>query len=309
MKTPNPDQAESNLGIEVLVLTYNGEAYIEQQLSSILNLLSIKDKVLISDDGSTDRTLDLITRIGQTTDVEIKITQGPGQGVINNFFSAIAHTTANYVLVSDQDDIWLSNKVELFRQKMRTTSQPHLIFSDAYTWNPEADKRTSFWKEQAIDPKHSRELKRLLFRNCVQGASMAINRPLIKKLAPAPKQAMMHDWWCALIACGIGFIDYIDQPTLLYRQHEHNQIGSNLKRTLSQRKKASSQMFQQALEFKRIFHPELSKANKELLLVFSTAVTGTAIQKLTFLLYFKPLRSNLLKTLALWAAIIANQQI
>lgn len=289
---------------EVLILTYNGGQYIEELLISIIRQLPPQCKILISDDGSTDATLRLIEEISRKTEVRIDIIKAPGDGVIENFFYAVHRTTAEYIFVADQDDIWLPNKVSEFTDRMSQTSEPHLLFSDAYTWHPETDRRISFWREQHINPKHCKSLKTLLFRNCVQGASMAINRSLIEKLTHTPENAMMHDWWCALAASAMGHIEYIDTPTLLYRQHSSNQIGSNLKRTFAQKRQATRQIFKQAIEFSLSYGNELSETDQKMLNSFTKSIKGNILQRAIYLMMFRPIRSNTLKTLTLWASII-----
>jgi len=245
-----------SLNIDVLLLSYNGEAYIEEQIKSIQTQLRPQDRIIISDDGSTDSTLDLIHNIGKKSNVPIQLVAGPGKGVIANFFSGIKYTSAEYVFLADQDDIWLPGKVDLFKEKMKLVNRPHLIFSDAYVWDSEKDQKISFWKKQRINPNLAKKLSSQAFRNSVQGASMSINKALIEKLKNH-QFIMMHDWWCGLLACTFGDIDFINNPTLLYRQHANNQLGANNNRSLSQRIEASRRIFKQIIGFQECFEKEL----------------------------------------------------
>ncbi|MEK5777350.1 glycosyltransferase, partial [Acinetobacter nosocomialis] len=97
--------------ISVCLATYNGEKYIVEQLTSILSQLSPTDEVIISDDHSTDETLLLIKSLN---DPRIKIiTNELGKGYTKNFENAINHSSGDYIFLSDQDDVWVENKVEL----------------------------------------------------------------------------------------------------------------------------------------------------------------------------------------------------
>ena len=89
--------------ISVAMATYNGEKYIKKQIESILINLNKDDELIISDDGSKDKTLDIIKSI---KDKRIKIISGPKQGVIKNFENALNNCTGEYIFLSDQDDIW-----------------------------------------------------------------------------------------------------------------------------------------------------------------------------------------------------------
>lgn len=287
--------------VEVLLLSYNGAEFIAEQLKSIVPQLGPTDRIIVSDDGSSDSTSDIVRRIAEKSNCEIFWVNGPGQGVVSNFFSGIRHTTADYVFIADQDDIWLKNKVQLFRKRFHASEKPHLIFSDALVWHPKQNKTTPFWQQQRISPERSVHLPSLLFRNTVQGASMAINRSLINLLV-YNNNILIHDWWCALHASAFGKIDWIHTPTLLYRQHSSNQIGANQSRSFKEKRLATVKIFQQAREFCQAVpsgHPFQTLAVDT-----DHALTGNFQQKVRYLLRYKPIRGNVLRTVTLWSSII-----
>ncbi|EAR07925.1 glycosyltransferase family 2 protein [Reinekea blandensis] len=295
--------------IDVLILTYNGGSYLHPQLTSIAEQLEPGDRIIVSDDGSTDDTLRILQEFQQTylkENVELLVYQGPGKGVIQNFFSGIQHTKAEYTFIADQDDVWLPGKRQLFAKQMQCSSKPHLIFSDAWLWNSlDTNTDTSFWQQQKINPSHARQLSTLIFRNTVQGASMAINRALIERISLHP-DIVMHDWWCALHANAFGSISIIFEPTLLYRQHDANQIGALRKRTVREKRDASQKIFAQARAFRTILpqqHP-----SKAMLDSFNDACSKGLLRRALFLLQYRPKRVNVLKSITLWASILFNSK-
>ena len=101
---------QENIRCSVVMATYNGEKYIKEQIDSILKNMNDCDELIISDDGSTDNTIKLIN---EYQDKRIKLINGPRKGVKQNFANAIENATGKYIFLSDQDDIWMENKMRL----------------------------------------------------------------------------------------------------------------------------------------------------------------------------------------------------
>ncbi len=101
--------------LSVLLASYNGEKYIAKQIKSILDQLSSSDELIISDDGSTDQTIEIITSFN---DPRLSIIEGPREGINANFISAYENATGEAILFSDQDDIWLPGRAQLYRHKL-----------------------------------------------------------------------------------------------------------------------------------------------------------------------------------------------
>lgn len=112
----------------VLLASYNGAEYIKEQLESILNAVGPTDEIIISDDGSTDSTVNIITGMAEA-DSRIRIVKGPGRGVIKNISSALPLAQGDFIFLADQDDVWLSDKVDtvlnLFNSHPETTCVLH----------------------------------------------------------------------------------------------------------------------------------------------------------------------------------------
>ncbi|ROQ20068.1 rhamnosyltransferase [Marinimicrobium koreense] len=309
--TPNPAQPASGIDYDVLVCTYNGAEFIEEQLHSILRQQPAPKRVLISDDHSADNTRAIVNQVAQSSPIPIEIIDGPGRGVIRNVLTALPKTTADYVFLADQDDIWLDNKVALFAEKMHSEHSPHLIFSDAWVWHPDREEKHSFWELDQLRPDNARDPRRLAFHNTVQGASACVNRSLIAAMEPTAEHPdiVMHDWWLALIASGTGHIDYIREPTLLYRQHDNNQVGSQNKagrknRSLSHRRAIATRILRQAAAFADHYGDGLPLSCQGFFKHYRRALRGNIIQRGTFILRHWPKHRDMRHHITLWASIV-----
>ncbi|WP_341938833.1 glycosyltransferase family 2 protein [Marinimicrobium sp. C2-29] len=309
--TPTPAQSPSGIDYEVLVCTYNGADYIAEQLESILRQQPAPQRVLVSDDGSTDDTRAIVNQIAQSATIPVTIIDGPGRGVIRNVLTALPQTTADYVFLSDQDDIWLDNKAALFAEKMHSEHSPHLIFSDAWVWRPDTDEKHSFWELDQLRPSNAKDPRRLAFHNTVQGASACVNRSLITAMEPTAEHPdiVMHDWWLALIASGTGHIDFITEATLLYRQHDSNQVGSQNKTNRRKRKLAdtltiANRILRQAVAFTDQYYEALPTEHQGFFKTYQEAMKSNVFHRIAFILRYWPLHRDLNRTFKLWASVL-----
>lgn len=217
----------------IIVCTYNGAYFISQQLESILMQTIPPSEIIISDDHSSDNTLEIVQQICQKFQFSnLEIRMGQKLGVVHNFLSTIAYAKSEYIFLADQDDIWLPNKAEEFLNAFAKLeqNQPTLVFSDASLIDGQGNKLSeSFFAYQGISSNIMKD-DSILYRNCVQGASCAINRDLQQLIVESLpliniNNLYMHDWWIALLARYYGQYQFIDKPLLEYRQHSQNQVG------------------------------------------------------------------------------------
>lgn len=304
-----PTQA-TRIDYDVLVCSYNGERYIAEQLESIIKQNPPPKHILVSDDGSTDGTRDIVKQLAQTSPVPITLIDGPRQGVIKNVLTSLPKTNAEYVFLSDQDDIWLDNKVPLFSEHMTQTDAPHLIFSDAWVWHPGNESMASFWELDGLRPDNAKNPKKLAFHNTVQGASACFNRALINAAQDAGylDDVVMHDWWLALIASSLGKVNSISQPTLLYRQHDSNQVGSQNKagrkrKGLSYRRAVATRILRQAAAFTDHYETQLTPELRRFFRAYRWALRGNVFKRAWFILRYWPTHRDLRHTITLWASI------
>jgi len=221
--------------IDILLATYNGERFVEEQIRSLLEQTYPHWRMIIRDDGSTDNTPSIIHRYEQKYPDKITVVDD-GQtnlGVCRNFAKLLEQSTADYIMFCDQDDVWLPEKVQLTFEKMKIMEGrygcdlPLLVYTDMKVVDENLNSISdSYWKHQAINPKSGRLLNRLLVSNAVIGCTMMFNKKLKELSLPLPLKALMHDWWLALVSVAFGKNDYIHQSTTLYRQHRSNIVGA-----------------------------------------------------------------------------------
>ncbi len=217
--------------ITVLLAVYNGEKYLKEQIESILNQ-SVKDiKILIRDDGSTDNSAEIISFYCDKYPNKISSIVGlPTGSAIGNFSKLLKNCDSDYIMFSDQDDVWLPDKIEKTLAAMQSAEQmsenPILVHTDLKVVNQNLDEiAPSFFEFQKLIQKDI-TLPKLLVQNYVTGCTIMINRALREKCGEIPGECIMHDWWLALDAVLFGEIICINEPTMLYRQHDANQVGA-----------------------------------------------------------------------------------
>ena len=198
--------------ISVCMATYNGEKYIRQQLDSILSQLAPNDELIISDDGSADRTLEIIASYD---DNRIRKFDSSFKNVKLNFANALAQVKGDVVFLSDQDDIWRSDKVE---KSIKSLQNNLLVFSNAQVFE-EGNLESEKLLYNCIKP--TGFFKNFIKNNFI-GATMAFKADLLKVALPFPKNIPMHDVWLGLLAEANGDTAYIDQPLIYYRRHDEN---------------------------------------------------------------------------------------
>lgn len=264
------------MDVDILLATYNGEKYLNAQIDSILNQTYTRFNLLIRDDGSTDKTVDIIKSY---QDPRIKFLENnKNGGVVRNFSSLLQASFAPYVLFSDQDDVWKEDKLEkmLALAKAFDSGKPLLIHHDMLVADKDLNILSdSFWKYTRLNPQAS-SLNRLLMQNNVTGAACLINHALIEMALPIPQDAIMHDHWLALIASAFGEIIPLKEPLIKYRQHANNQLGAKKESALSYLFKGVKKLGKspyalnqrQARAFLQLFDDRLSEENKTLLNTF-----------------------------------------
>lgn len=224
--------------IDILLATYNGEKYIAEQIASLRAQTFVDWRLLISDDGSTDGTLEVVREF-QLVDSRIELLpeHKPCGSSTGNFLYLLKQSTAPYVMFCDQDDVWLPEKIEYTYAKMCEVEAgfnaglPVAVYSDATCVDENLE---------VIAPSHIGTLNfdapaftlyRALVDNVCQGSTMLLNRALVERVLalPVPAEFPQHDYWAAAIALAEGKLAYLDERTLLYRQHANNDVGIQLK--------------------------------------------------------------------------------
>lgn len=199
--------------ISVCIATYNGEKYIREQLDSIIPQLNSDDEIIVSDDSSTDNTLSIINSYNDNRIIVLPSNQF--HSPIFNFENAIKNAKGDYIFLSDQDDIWIDNKVKIMINALKQSS---LVVSDCFI----VDKHGKIIRNSFFQKKPTSGILRNLIKNNYLGCCMAFRKELLSKALPFPKSIAMHDIWLGL--CGDLFYStsFIPDKLVMYRRHGEN---------------------------------------------------------------------------------------
>jgi len=210
--------------ISVALTTYNGAKYLRNQLDSLYAQTRVPDEVVVTDDCSTDSTLDILIEYNSRYGLKYFINDIP-LGVNKNFEKAISLCLGDYIAICDQDDIWLPSKIEksyLRLQEIEKNGFPSLVTSTNIHINSKGEKIGANRKE-----KDSFSYTTSLWGNRNQGCTLMMNRQLLDKVIPFPQNNIMYDAYIGLTAAMIGNKYDIGEPLMLYRLHSNNVIGGN----------------------------------------------------------------------------------
>ncbi|MBD5195189.1 MAG: glycosyltransferase family 2 protein [Bacteroidales bacterium] len=207
--------------ISVCMATFNGAAYIKAQIDSILSQLGQEDELVISDDSSTDNTVEIIenyadSRIRLLVNKRDKKNIEPVKLVTTNFENALKHATGDIIFMSDQDDVWKNDKVE----KMVGMLQKYdYVVSDCYVTDSELNVKSESRFNGSLT---KNKWKALIAPTPWQGSCAAFTRQVLQKALPFPEGLQSHDRWIGYIG-SFCFRSYImDEPLIYYRRHEDN---------------------------------------------------------------------------------------
>lgn len=209
--------------ISVCMATYNGEKYIKEQLASILPQLQENDEVIISDDSSTDKTTEIIESFNDKRIILIKYQKF--KSPIFNFENSLKKATGDVIFLSDQDDVWMNNKVAIL---LKYLNDFDLILSDAFV----VDENLNVISDSFYSINGSKKgLLKNIIKNSYLGCTMAFNRKILNKSLPFPKTIPMHDWWLGLIGEKYGKTFFVKEKLIKYRRHGENASPTGEKST------------------------------------------------------------------------------
>lgn len=302
--------------IAIIMTTFNGENYVKAQIESILASTYQDFELYIFDDGSKDNTMSILRSFEKRFPDKVHVTQNEiNLGVTQNFLHAVSRTVADYIMFSDQDDVWKPQKMSITLKRMRhmeaqlAKEMPLAVFTDAEVVDQELNViRNSFHCSSHLNP-YKTDLPHLLMENKLIGCTVMINAALRKILQshPLPKQARYHDWWLALIAASMGKIGYVREGTLLYRQHGGNVVGNTsfvayIQDRLSSvrtQKEALLLSERQAQEFLSLYEDVLSDTKKDIIRCFAGLSQANYLQRRKQILCYGFLKSGIVRNIAL----------
>lgn len=199
--------------ISVCIATYNGEEFISEQLESILIQLRPEDEIIISDDSSTDKTIDIIRSY---KDSRIKIFENQKfKSPIFNFENALKAATGDIIFLADQDDKWMENKVKRMIQELEMYD---LVVSDCYWFGNTANGVISNFEFR----KSRKGFLKNLYKNSYLGNCMAFRKEVLNKAIPFPKDIPMHDIWIGLVSDTFFRVSFINEKLSFWRRHDKN---------------------------------------------------------------------------------------
>ena len=220
--------------VNILLSTYNGERFLAEQIRSIQDQTFSDWTLLIRDDGSKDQTRQIIEEFVREDDRIrfINPDDVTNVGVIKSFHALVKYETADFYFFSDQDDVWLPEKMQmcLDQADLYPSQEPLMVYTDLTVVNQDLEVLAeSMIRSQSHHA--NTELVQELTENTVTGGVSLVNHALVE-LWDGTEDVIMHDWYLALLATALGKLVYIDSPGELYRQHDANVLGA---RTLSKR--------------------------------------------------------------------------
>ena len=254
--------------LQVLLSSYNGEKYIREQLDSILAQENVAVQLLVRDDGSTDKTVEILKAYEEAND-NIRVLYGENLGVIHSFFTLIEEAEeAEFTAFADQDDVWLPEK--LFRAVSALEEQkselPLVYCSAKQLVDEQLQPLRSGIRYGTVTP----DFGNALVENMCTGCTCVINREMQQLLkGRTPDFTVMHDFWIYLVGSCFGRVLYDKESYILYRQHSGNELGAasslleNYKRRIKNFKKHRGQLTRQAKELLRLYEKELSGDDKK----------------------------------------------
>lgn len=241
--------------ISVALCTYNGAEFIKEQLFSIINQTRKVDEIIVCDDGSTDDTINIVSRIAESSIVPIYVYINEiNLGCLKNFEKAIKLCAGDIVFLSDQDDIWKKNKVEVYECYLKQNPGIDVVFGDAFLidehgnkimnsqipylvkeFEVNKDRPILLWECSGFSKLSQKQfdagfgLELWLQMNRATGCTMAFRSKIIDRINFNPSNSqVLHDCILSLYGIATNTINYIKEPLIQYRQHKNNVLGCDL---------------------------------------------------------------------------------
>jgi glycosyltransferase involved in cell wall biosynthesis len=223
--------------ISIALCAYNGADFLSEQLESFIRQTRLPDELVIGDDHSTDETVKIIERFAKSAPFPVFLkVNNKNLGSTKNFENTISRCSGDLIFLSDQDDVWLEEKISRIETSFMK-EDASLLFSNAEL----VDENLKSLGQNLWDltfPENKRKaalegklIELLLQQNVVTGATTAFRSSLRGTFLPIPVDIpnLIHDGWISLILAAGGNIKFIDEPLIKYRQHSNQQLGVNFR--------------------------------------------------------------------------------
>jgi glycosyltransferase involved in cell wall biosynthesis len=271
-------QSPSNQTISIALCTFNGDKYLLEQLNSILSQTRLPDELIVCDDLSSDKTVEILQSFRSNAPFLVKIFVNESNlGSTKNFEKAISICSGDLIALSDQDDIWSSKKLEVIENHFAHNPTTGMLFTDAEIIDDLSnDLGHTLWNRIGFTEKMQRNfesfsshdmLNLFLRRHIVTGATVCFKSNLRVSFLPIPKHWVHDAWITVILALNNVQIKLLNMPLIYYRQHQSQQIGARKQNFVMK-------------SFMSIFHGSLiveyEKDYENLLVFQKTAITITA---------------------------------
>lgn len=224
--------------VSIVLATFNGEKYLAKQLASLTRQTRLPDELVVVDDGSTDGTRDILKQFARTAPFPVElIALSQRLGTCEAFGDALARASGDILVICDQDDQWLPDKLAVMAERMAQRPDAMLAFSDATLIDAEDHFLSrSRWRVAGFGTNQQSLMTQdpfgqMIARQIVSGCTAAIRRPLLPALLPFPAGihpalgTMMYDRWISLLGAATGPVLLIPERLVAYRIHPDQQIG------------------------------------------------------------------------------------
>jgi len=264
--------------VQVLLSTYNGSKYLSEQIESVLKQSYHKVKLLVRDDGSTDRTGDILKYYHEHYPSKVQVIWGNNIGIVNSFLELLNHADqeCDFFCFCDQDDVWLPDKIERALDKLSGFDHiPAMVCASTHVTDESLQPLNIWPKPPAREP----AFYNAMIQNIAVGATVTLNKKARELIVGKPicsENIQMHDWWAYLCVSAFGKVIFDSQPSILYRQHGNNSVGGETtffkmlirKWNSFKRNKGKFLLRKQAAEFNRIYGEFLEEDKRTQLLLF-----------------------------------------
>ncbi|MBA5703038.1 glycosyltransferase family 2 protein [Pantoea agglomerans] len=274
--------------VSILMGTYNGEKYLAEQLQSIASQTYTHWNLIVSDDGSTDSTCEIIEQFALKYPNKVVLYKGPGKGFAANFLNMLQRddTDSDYYAFCDQDDIWLDDKLEV--AVMKLNSAPQIEYKLYGSRTKLIDSNGKFIGYSPCFTK-AFSFSNALLQSYAGGNTMVFSRGLKKifEKLPVDLKIVSHDWMLYIICSAMnGTVIYDRDPKILYRQHGKNLVGSN------------TGLLSKATRFNRLFAGEFKSWSKMNCMALDCIKENMPRESQVTYVKFKFLKKGLVKRIA-----------
>lgn len=223
--------------VSIALCTYNGAHFLEEQLQSYLRQHRLPDELIVCDDRSEDLTIEILNHFAKDAPFPVSIIINERNlGSTKNFEKAISRCGGDLIFLSDQDDVWLPEKIAFMVSAFEKNAETALLFSNAELvekdlkpinlrlWDRTFPHK---WRKRA---RNGKMFETLLWQNVVTGSTVAFRSQFREVVLPIPNDIpnLIHDGWIALILAIQERVNFLDEPLILYRQHSGQQLGLGL---------------------------------------------------------------------------------